>query len=88
LKEYRKQARASEEALSEGEDAAQIVIKAAQEASVKLQDTVKASVAQINRLTNEACAAIHEAALAAERKILDSRERALTRLKETLQAYR
>ena len=87
LKEYRKQARASQDAISEGEDAAQIVIKAAQEASVKLQETVKASVAQINSLTDQACAAVQEAALAAEQKIVDGRERALTRLKETLQAH-
>jgi hypothetical protein len=30
---------------------------------------------------------VHEAALAAERKILDGRERALARLKKTLQAH-
>ncbi len=87
LKEYRKSARTPEDAVSEGEDLAQILIKAAHEASAKLQETVKLALAKINTVTDEACLVIHEAALAAEKKLLDGRERALARLKDVLQAF-
>lgn len=87
LKEYRKQAHTPQEVTSDDEDLAQIIIKAAEHASVQLQDATKASLAKINATTDEACAAVHEAALTAEKKIHDSQERALERLKETLQGH-
>jgi hypothetical protein len=87
LKEYRKELHTADEATSKGEVLAQIVVNATEQASVKLQEAIKATLANINAVTDEACAAVHEAALAAEKKILDGRERALARLKETLQAH-
>jgi hypothetical protein len=87
LREYRKSTHTPEEAICEGEVVAQIVIKAAQEASANLQETIKTTLAMINTITDEACAAVHQAALAAEKKILDGRDRALARLKQTLQAH-
>jgi len=84
LREYRKSARTPDQATCEGEDVAQIVIKAAEEASVNLQDAIKTTLARINAITDEACAAVQEAALAAEKKILDGQDRALARLQETL----
>ena len=87
LKEYRKEAHTADEATSEGDDLAHIVIKAAEQASVQLQEAIKTTLANITATTDAACAAVHEAALAAEKKIFDSQERASARLKETLQAY-
>jgi hypothetical protein len=87
LEEYRKQARTTEDAAADGVDLAEIVITAAEKASAHLQEAIKATLAKINAITDEACQAVHEAALAAEKKILDGQERALARLKETLQAH-
>jgi fructose/tagatose bisphosphate aldolase len=88
LNEYRKSTRTPHEAICEGEDVAEIVVKAAQEASANLQEAIKTALAKINTITDETCAAVHEAALAAERKILDDLDRALARLKEALRASR
>lgn len=87
LKEYRESARTVEEAVSDGDDVAHIILAAAREASAMLQEITKKALAEITATTDEACLAVHEAALSAERKILDGREQALTRLKETLQAH-
>ena len=80
LKEYRKRAHTPDEAASDGEDLARIIIKAAEEASIQLQEAMTTTLANINAITDAACAAIHEAALAAEKKILDGHERASERL--------
>ncbi len=87
LMEYRKNAHSAAEAASQGVDLAQIVIKAAQDASVKLQETIKTTLARINAITDEACSVVHKAALDAERRIMEGQERALARLKETLRAH-
>jgi len=87
LKDYRRSARTAEETVSEGEDMARIILTAAQEASAVLQETIKRTLAEITNITDSACSAVHEAALAAEQKVLDGHERALKRLKETLQLY-
>lgn len=87
LSEYRKSARAPHEAAADEESVAQIVIKAAQEASLQLQETMKVTLAKINEITDGACMALHEAALAAEKKIYEGRELALARLEEALQAH-
>ena len=87
LKEYRKRGRTPENATSDGEDAATIVINAAREASLRLQDATKATLARINAITNEACAIVRESALAAETKIQQGHDRALARLKGALQAF-
>jgi hypothetical protein len=87
LKEYRQTERTADEAESQGEDLAEIVIKAAEGASVHLQDTIKKTLAQLTAITDEACALVREAAVAAEKKIGESLEKALTRLKETLKAH-
>ena len=76
-----------DEATSEGEDLAEIVIKAAEQASILLKEAINVTLTKINAITDQACAAVHEAALAAEQTILDGQERALARLKETLQAH-
>ena len=88
LREYRKNTPTPDEAICEGEDVAQIVVKAAQDASANLQDAIKTTLAVINTITDEACAEVQEAALTAEKKILDGQDRALARLKETLRASR
>ena len=87
LKEYRKQVRTPADAASEGEDLAQIVMTAAEEASVKLQETLKATLDDINAVTDAACLAVHEAALASEKRIEEGLERALARLQETLKSH-
>jgi hypothetical protein len=87
LKEYRKHMRTPADAASEGEDLARIVIKAAEEASVNLQETLKATLANINAMTDAACAAVHEAALASEKKIAEGLELALARLQETMKTH-
>jgi hypothetical protein len=87
LKEYRKKAHTADEATSDGEDLAHIVIKAAERASVQLKEAIKTTLAGINATTDAACAAVYEAAFAAEKKILDGQERASARLKEALQAH-
>ena len=87
LKEYRKEAHTADEATSEGEDLAHVVIKAAEQASVQLKEAIKTTLDEINATTDAACAAVHEAALAAEKKIHDGQGRASARLRETLQAY-
>ena len=87
LKEYRKSAHTPDEAASQGEDVATIVIQAAQDASVHLQDSIKKTMAQITTITDQACALVRDAALVAEKRIQASLEKALTRLKETLKAH-
>jgi hypothetical protein len=87
LKEYRKRARTSDEAASEGEDVADIVIKGAAEASLRLQEAIKKTLAEINRITDEACSVLHEASLAAEKKVAQGCEQALARLAQTLEAH-
>jgi hypothetical protein len=87
LKEYRETARAAEDAKSDGEDAAKIVIKAAEDASIHLQDSTKKTMAQITKIADVACSLVREAALAAEKKINDSLEKALIRLKDALTAH-
>lgn len=84
LAEFRKQARTPDEAMSEGVDVAKLVANAAQEASARLQEAIKTTLDKINTITEEACAAVHASALAANQKIASGRERALLRLKETL----
>jgi len=87
LKEYRKHAHTSQEASAEGEGVAEIVIKAAEEASAKLRETLKATLENINAVTDAACLAVREAAFASEKKIEDGLERALERLQQTLKIY-
>jgi hypothetical protein len=87
LREYRKSTPTPDEAICEGEDVAQIIIDAAREASANLKESIKAILANINAITDEACRAVHGAALAAEKKILDGRERALARLKGALKSH-
>jgi hypothetical protein len=88
LKEYRKTERTADEAESQGDDVAEIVIKAAQDASVHLQNAIQKTMAQITAITDEACDLVRDAALAAETKIEEGLEKALTRLRETLKAHR
>jgi hypothetical protein len=87
LKEYRKSTHTMDEAANEGDDAAKIVVQAAEEASAKLQEAIKTTLAEINAVTDQACAVVREAALAAEKKIREGQERALIRLKEALHSY-
>jgi uncharacterized protein YijF (DUF1287 family) len=87
LKEYRRTAHSMSDATSEGEDAADIVIKAAEDASIQLQSTMKNTLAQITRIADEACSLVREAALVAERKIKEGLEKALLRLKDALKPY-
>lgn len=87
LKEYRKHMHTPADAASEGVDLARIVIRAAEEASAKLQETLKATLANINATTDAACTAVHEAALVSEKRIEEGLERALARLQETLKAH-
>jgi len=87
LNEYRKQVHTPADAASDGEDLAQIVIKAAEEGSVKLQETLQATLDNINAMTDAACLTVHEAALASEKRIEEGLERALARLQETLKSY-
>ena len=87
LREYRNNTRTAEEVESEGLDAAQIVIQAAEEASGHLQGAIKRSMAQMTAITEEACSLIREASLAAEKTIQEGLEKALIRLQEALRAY-
>ena len=87
LKEYRESARNTDNAAAEGEDVAQIVIKAAQDASVHLQAAIEKTMTHIIAITDEACSAVRDAALAAEKRIQESLEKALARLKDTLKAH-
>jgi len=86
LNEYRKQVHTPADAASDGEDLAQIVIKAAEEGSVKLQETLQATLDNINAMTDAAVLTVHEAALASEKRIEEGLERALARLQETLKS--
>ncbi len=87
LKEYRERTHTLDEARSEGGDVALIVIGAAEEASAHLQSRVEATLAQIHAVTEEACSVVHDAALAAEEKIMRGKDRALAHLREFLQAH-
>ena len=87
LKEYRETSHTPAEASSQGEDVAQSIVKAAETASAHLQGAIKKTMAQITTTTDEACAMIREAALAAEKKIQEGLDKALKRLKETLSAH-
>jgi hypothetical protein len=69
LKEYRKSGRTIDEATSQGEDVAKIIIEAAQDAALKLQGAIRTTLSKINAVTNEVCSVVQKAALAAEKKI-------------------
>jgi len=62
LAEYRKQSRSPDEAASQGEDLAKAVLLAAEEASAQLSTAIEATLEKINTITNDACAAMHQAA--------------------------
>jgi len=87
LKEYRKSKRTLDEAVSEGDDLAHIVAKVAEEVSLRLQNEIKATLARINIVTNEACEAVRETAIAAEKKIQESHDRAVARLRDVLRTF-
>lgn len=87
LKEYRKSAHAVDDATSEGEGAAKIVIKAAEVASIHLQHAIEKTMAQITAIADEACFLVREAALVAEKKINEGLDKALVRLKDALKAH-
>ena len=87
LAEYRKQSRTLDEAVSEGEDLAKTVLQAAEEASAQLRSAIETTLNEINTITDNACAAVHEAAAEAKRKVEEGRERASLRLKETLKSF-
>ena len=87
LAEYRKQSRSPDEAESQGEDLAKVVLQAAEQASDQLRTAIEATLAKINLITNDACSAVHEAAAEAKKRVEEGRERASLRLKETLKAY-
>jgi hypothetical protein len=84
LKEYRRQAHTPDQACDDAADLASMVSKAAEASSLRLQDAIKATLADINATTDAACAAVQAAAVAAEAKIIDGHARASARLKETL----
>ncbi len=88
LTEYRKAAHTADEAALQGEEIAQIIITAAEDASAVLKEAVKTTVDKINTITEQACSNVRQAALAAEEKVIGGQERALARLKETLYAHR
>ena len=55
---------------------AKIVVQAAEDATVHLQGAIQKTMAQITEITDQACAMVREAALAAEKKIQESLEKA------------
>lgn len=87
LAEFRKHSHTVDEAISDGEDLAKAVLHAAESVSVHLRWVVDATLSKINVITDDACAAILEATLAAKKKIETGLERGAYRLTETLNAY-
>lgn len=81
-KEGRDDARTA--AACEGDDVALIVITAAEVAAAKFQEAMKVTLDNINAVTDAACLAVQEAALASKKKIEDGIENALAQLQETL----
>jgi hypothetical protein len=71
-------------AACDGDDVALIVITAAEVAAVKFQDAMKARLDDINAVTDAACLAVHEAALASKMTIEEGVARASAQLQETL----
>lgn len=87
LAEYRKQSRTPDEAVSEGEDLAKLVLLAAEEASAQLRSTIEATLQNINTITDAACSRVHDAAAEAKKKVEEGRARASLRLNEALKSY-
>ena len=73
LKEYRKTAHTADAATLQGEEVAQIIITAAEEASAVLKEAVKTTVDKLNAITEEACSSVRDAAAAAEEKVIAAR---------------
>jgi hypothetical protein len=87
LAEYRKQSRTVEEASADSEDLAMAVLQAAEEVSAQLRVAIEATMEKINTVTNNACSAIQEAAVAAKMRVEHGREQALLRLTEAIKVY-
>lgn|GEM_PF-3959931 len=87
LKDYREDARAAAAAASDGDDVAQIVIGAAEVAAVKFQEAMKAALDNINAVTDAACLAVQEAALASKKNIEEGIAHALAQLQDTLKPH-
>lgn len=87
LAQFRKHSHTVDEIISDGEDLAKAVLHAAESVSVHLRWVVDATLSKINLITEDACAAIQEATVAAKKKIEMGLERGAYRLKETVNAY-
>jgi hypothetical protein len=74
-------------AACDGDDVALIVITAAEVAAAKFQEAMKATLDNINAVTDAACLAVQDAALASKMKIEEGVARASAQLQETLKSH-
>ena len=84
LRKFRERPHTAEEAETEADHACKLVAEAASEGAASLRETVNRSFAAINKITDDACAAIQNAALAAEERLAQAQARALVRLDEVI----
>jgi hypothetical protein len=84
LRKFRERPHTAEEAETEADHACKLVGQAASEGAASLRETVNQSFAAINKITDDACAAIQNAALAAEERLAQAQARALVRLDEVI----
>ncbi len=88
LAKFRARPHTPEEASVEAERAADLVGAAANQGMTDLRAALDHTFARINKITEDACLAVQDAALAAEKRLNEGRERALARLNEVLAIHR
>ena len=88
LRKFRERPHTPAEVESEADQACRLVIQAASDGASSLRVAVDRSFETINRITEDACAVIQEAALNAEKRLSEGRASALNRLNDVIAVSR
>lgn len=88
LRTFRERPHTSEEAETEADQACRLVLQAADEGTSVLRDALNRSFETINKITDDACVVVQEAALAAEKRLSQGLVQALIRLDEVIELSR
>jgi hypothetical protein len=84
LRKFRERPHSAEEAETEADRACRLVIRAASEGTSSLRVALNGSLETVNKITDEACAAVQDAAQAAEKRLSQGQAQALRRLDELI----
>ena len=88
LKTYRQHPHTQEEVVAAEDEAVQLLADAAEVSAHALRDGAAAALRNIHGITDEACANIRSAAIAAQTRIEATREKALARLRQVVEFHK